>query len=63
LADMAQAILEDRPHRCSLEFSLHIVDIMTSILDAGEQGQFLELSTTCERPAALGIAEAKALMA
>lgn len=63
LADMAQAILEDRPHRCSLEFALHVVDVMTSILDSGEQGQFLELSTTCERPAALGIEQAKALMA
>ena len=63
LADMAQAILEGRPHRCSLEFALHVVDVMTSILDSGEQGQFMELSTTCERPAALGIEEAKALMA
>ena len=63
LADMAQAILEDRPHRCSLEFSLHVIDVMTSILKSGEQGQFLDVSTTCERPAALGIEEAKELMA
>ncbi|MEZ5449199.1 MAG: Gfo/Idh/MocA family oxidoreductase [Thiolinea sp.] len=62
LADMAQAILEDRPHRCSLEFALHVVDVMTRILEAGEQGQFLELSTSCERPAALGVEVARELM-
>ncbi|WP_298987149.1 Gfo/Idh/MocA family oxidoreductase [uncultured Roseibium sp.] len=53
LADMAQAILADRPHRCSLEFSLHAVDVMTSILASGESGQFIDVATTCDRPAAL----------
>jgi len=62
LADMAQAILEDRPHRCSLEFALHVVDVMTSILASGEQGQFIDLTTTCERPAALGLDEARQLL-
>jgi hypothetical protein len=42
--------------------SLHAVDVMTSILKSGETGRAVELSTTCERPAALGIREAKALM-
>jgi predicted dehydrogenase len=63
LADMAIAIQEGRPHRCSLEMSLHAVDVMTSILKAAETGKVLALQTTCERPAALGIAEAKSLMA
>lgn len=62
LADMAQAILENRPHRCSLEFALHVVDVMTGILAAGEKGEFVTLSTTCERPAALGIEEAQQLL-
>ena len=63
LADMAQAIIADEPHRCSLEFSLHVVDVMTSILKSGEQQQFLTLETSCERPSALGIEEAQALLA
>ncbi len=63
LADMALAIIENRPHRCSLEFSLHVVDVMTSILRAGEEGRAIELTTTCERPAALDPAAAKALLA
>ena len=63
LADMAQAILEDRPHRCSLEFSLHVVDVMTAILTSGEEGRFVEMTTNCERPAALSPDAAQALLA
>ena len=62
LADMALAILENRPHRCSLESALHAVEVMTGLLKSGETGQFLELQTTCERPAALGVKEAEAMM-
>ena len=62
LADMALAILADRPHRCSLEMALHAIDVMTGILQSGETGKFVEMRTTCERPAALGPKEARALM-
>lgn len=62
LADMAQAIFENRPHRCSLEMALHAIDVMMSILKSGETGDFVELSTTCDRPAALGPEEACLLM-
>tara|TARA_R110002020_G_scaffold276136_2_gene491451 strand:- start:6996 stop:8141 length:1146 start_codon:yes stop_codon:yes gene_type:complete len=62
LADMAVAILEDRPHRCSLEFALHVVDVMTAILHSGETGEFIRPSTSCEQPAPLGIEEAAALL-
>ena len=63
LADMAIAIAEGRPHRCSMEAALHAIDVMTGILKSGETGKFVAMQTTCERPAALGIAEAKALLA
>ena len=63
LADMALAIAEDRPHRCSLDFALHVVDVMTSILQAGETGSVVKIGTTCERPAALPPEDARALMA
>ena len=62
LADMALAILDDRPHRCSMELALHAVDVMTSILKAGETGRAVTIRTGCERPAALGVAEARALL-
>jgi predicted dehydrogenase len=63
LADMALAIREGRPHRCSLELSLHIVDVMTAILKSGETDRFVELSTTCRRPAALDIESAQNMLA
>jgi predicted dehydrogenase len=62
LADMAIAIIEGRDGRCSLDRTLHGVDAMTSILKSGETGAFVDLTTTCTRPAALGIAEARALL-
>ena len=63
LADMAQAILTGRKHRCSLEFSLHVVDVMTSILKSGEERRFIDLSSTCERPEFLDVNDARELMA
>lgn len=63
LADMATAILEGREHRCNIDLAVHAVDVMTGILRAGEEGRFVEMSTTCARPAPLGPADAKALLA
>ena len=62
LADMAMALIEGRDARCSIDRTLHGVDVMTSILKSGTEGRFIELSTTCTQPAALGIAEAQALL-
>jgi predicted dehydrogenase len=62
LADMAAAIAEGRPHRCSLELATHVVDVMTAILRAGETGAFEVLTTTCDRPDPLGPEAARALM-
>ncbi|KGF70122.1 oxidoreductase [Hoeflea sp. BAL378] len=62
LADMALGILEGRPHRCSLEFALHVVDVMTAILHSGEKGAFITLATQGEQPAALDIEDAAALL-
>ncbi len=62
LADMVAAIGEDRQHRCNLDLAVHVVEVMTSILKAGEQQQRVEMTTTCERPDALPPEAAKALM-
>jgi predicted dehydrogenase len=62
LADMVAAIAAGRDTRCSLERTLHGVDVMTSILKSGETGQFITLSTTCTRPEALGPQAARALL-
>ena len=62
LADMAMAIQENRPHRCNDALALHAVDVMTSILEAGESRSAIELSTTCDRPEALSAEQARALL-
>jgi predicted dehydrogenase len=62
LSDMMAAFAEGRPHRCSLEMSLHAVDVLTSILKAGEERRFITVSTICDQPAAFGINEAAALL-
>ncbi len=63
LADMAAAIMEGRDARCSLDRTLHALEVMTAILQSGESGAFVELTTTCTRPAPLGPDEARALLA
>lgn len=62
LADMMDSIETGKAARCGLDVALHAIDVMTSILRAGETGQVITLQTTCERPAALGIEEARALL-
>jgi hypothetical protein len=47
---MATAIAEGRAHRCSIDLAVHAVDVMTSILRAGEERRFIDLSTTCDPP-------------
>ncbi|WP_136439440.1 Gfo/Idh/MocA family protein [Pacificoceanicola onchidii] len=62
LADMAQAILAGRPHRCSQELATHVVEVMTAILQAGEDRAWMTMQTRCERPAALSPDDAQALL-
>jgi hypothetical protein len=60
---MVQALIAGRDARCSLERTLHGVEVMTAALKSGETGQFVTLETTCTRPAALSPAEAQAMLA
>lgn len=61
-AEMAQAILEERPHRCNGDLALHVVEVMTSILRSGETGTPVEMKTACLRPPQLGKDAATALL-
>ena len=49
LADMAAAHMEGREHRCSLERTLHGVEVMTSCIISGQTGQFITMTTTNKR--------------
>ena len=62
LADMVAALQEGRDARCSLDRTLHGVEVMTASLKSGETGGFIALTTTCTRPGALSPDEARALL-
>ena len=53
VADMAYAIRSGRKHRASGELAFHVLDIMQSFTEASEQSAYVDLRTTCERPAPL----------
>ena len=62
VADMARALREGDDARCSLDVTLHSTEVMLAALTSGETGQFVTLTTTCKQPAALGPAQAAALL-
>jgi len=53
VADMAYALRTGRAHRASGELAYHVLDIMHAVHDAASQGRHINLSSTCQRPAAL----------
>jgi len=63
LADMARGIKDNRPHRANGDVALHGVAVMEGLLVAAQEGRRVTIHRTCERPAALGEAEALALLA
>ncbi len=53
VAEMAQAIGENRPHRASGELTYHVLDAMYGFLDASEQGRHYLMESAGVRPEAL----------
>ena len=62
LADMVAGITEGRAHRCDVALAVHATDVMTSILKSGETGRFVDMTSTCAKPDALGPNAAQALL-
>ncbi len=50
LAEMAQAILEERPHRASGEMALHVVEVMESFERSSVMGRHVRPRSACLRP-------------
>ncbi len=50
VADLAEAILSNRPHRANGEMAYHVLDIMHAILEAAASGNTITLTSTCSRP-------------
>ncbi len=53
LLDMAAAIQQNRPHRASGQLSTHVLEVLEAIGTAGTEKRWVDLTTTCERPAAV----------
>jgi len=53
LAEMADAIRADRPHRASMEQAFAVLDAMQGFLDASETGRAVDIAPGYERPPAL----------
>ncbi|MDR2618981.1 MAG: gfo/Idh/MocA family oxidoreductase, partial [Treponema sp.] len=50
ITDMAEAIVEGRPHRASGEMAYHVLDVMHGFHDASASGKYYELKSSCQRP-------------
>ena len=44
VAEMAHAMLEDRPHRASAELGLHVLEIMEGVIASSQTGRAVELA-------------------
>ena len=53
--ELAQAIIEDRPHRVTAEIAYHVLDIALSIAEAAESGTHVDVESTCTRPTPLSL--------
>jgi predicted dehydrogenase len=61
VAELASAILGNTPHRASGRLALHVLEVMTAILDAAAGRGSVQLASGAERPAALSDEAARAL--
>lgn len=53
VADMAFAILNNRPHRANGDVAYHVLEIMHGVHIASETGQHYTMKSECDRPAPL----------
>lgn len=53
LADMAEAIRENRPHRASGDLALHVLEVMEAFAVSARTGAAITMTTDVERPAPL----------
>lgn len=53
VADMAHAIQSGRPHRCSGELALHVLEVMAAFEKSSEAGTWTAIQNRCAQPAPL----------
>ena len=50
VADMAQAILDNRPHRANGDLALHVLEVMEAFATASAEGRTIDIRTPVTRP-------------
>ena len=50
VADMAQAILDNRPHRANGDLALHVLEVMEAFATASAEGRTVDIKTPVARP-------------
>ena len=50
VSEMIDSIKKGKKNRCSGELSLHVLDIMDSILESGKSNKKINLRSECEMP-------------
>ncbi|MNL41576.1 hypothetical protein D3C87_1639920 [compost metagenome] len=53
VADMAAAIIENRPHRANGDLALHVLEVMEAFEIAAREGRTVDIQTPVTRPAPL----------
>ena len=50
VVDMALAIQEGRPHRCSGDLALHVLEVLTAFGRSAQEGRAMQIDSLCTRP-------------
>lgn len=53
VADMATAIRTGRSHRANGAMAAHVLDVFHACIDSSRQNRYIEIQSTCDRPAAM----------
>ena len=53
-ADMALAIREGRPCRACADMACHVLEVIDRIMESSADGRFMDVGSTCRRPAPMG---------
>ena len=61
LLDMACAIAANRPHRCSGELSLHVLEVLEAFDKSAAEGRHIAITTPCVQPAAVPLGQDEAV--
>ncbi len=57
VADLGRAVRHGEPHRASGELGFHALEVMESVLEAAHSGDAVEITSTCERPVLMPLAD------